>query len=299
MRTHRGTWDKSYSNSAYPKVVIRPEDMDIEERTFFNQLIAAIGNAIDLDDLAVEQRNGDYRTVVSGSWDNDVLRYRIGKGVFWVSVRMTRENMDKYQDSPLFAAQENKKQFHWRSSIRPDEIAEISGIIIESALFFRGSLDNEHVSKGSKSSAAEPITPRARNDRRMPKSVVDDLVMAWNNADGDKRIFKQQLASKGYGLFCEREITLAVTNAYKAAASLKGGEVLECRCEEDNPYDDKAVAVFIKGGAQVGYLPKSGAKLEAFEALKGGHEIAAIVTHRGTRAGSKRDRTHILLVEAV
>ena len=287
-------WDKSYRSLAYPKEIIGPQDMPSKEKGFYDKLIATLNGKIEVEDLVVEQRNGDYRTVVYGSWDNDFLRYHFGGDGFWVSVRMSRELMKEYQDSPLFAAQENKRQFHWRSSVKPDEIDQIGDVITESATYFLDALNGGGETKSKVIS--KPKKKPAGDVKALPNTAVHDLEVVWALSGGDKQQLKTELARAGYKLYYSREITLAGTNHYKAAQKLKGGEVLACKSDEDNPYDNTAVALFNKGGSQVGYLPKSGTKLEVFEALQSGHGISAIVTHRGTRAGSKRDRTHIMLI---
>lgn len=291
-------WDKSYHNLAYPKVIIGPQDMPADERSFYNSLVDTLKGKVEVDDLVVEQRNGDYRTVVYGSWDNDFLRYHFGGDGFWVSVRMSRELMKEYRDSPLFDAQENKRQFHWRSSAKPDEIGQIGDVIAESAVFFLDALNGGGDSNAKSRSTQKSTKKPTGSVKALPKTVVHDLEIVWALSGGDKQQLKTELARAGYRLYYSREITLAGTNHYKAASKLKGGDVLRCKSDEDNPYDNTAVAIYNKGGSQVGYLPKSGTKLEVFEALQSGHGIIAIVTHRGTRAGSKRDRTHIMLVEA-
>ena len=292
-------WDREYHNLAYPKVIIDPSGMRPDERSFYNELVDAVANSLDIVDLVVEQRNGDYRTVVYGSWDNDFLRYHFGSDGFWVSVRMSRELMNEYQDSPLFAAQENKRQFHWRSSVKPGEINQIGDIIAESATYFLGALNGGGGSKANGNSQSSEMAQKPVGDAKaLPDTAVRDLEVAWALSGGDKQKLKTELSQSGYQLYYSREITLAGTNHYKAALKLKGGEVLTCKSEEDNPYDNTAVTLCDKDASQVGYLPKSEAKEQVFEALQSGCEIIAIVTHRGARAGSKRDRTHIMLITA-
>ena len=54
-------WDKSYHSLAYPKVIIGPQDMPSDEKSFYNGLVDALKDKIEVDDLVVEQHNGDYR----------------------------------------------------------------------------------------------------------------------------------------------------------------------------------------------------------------------------------------------
>lgn len=293
-------WDMSYDNSAYPKEIIDPQVMAYAEKAFYDRLVATLDGRVDIDDLAVEQRNGDYRTVVYRSWDNDFLRYHFGYDGFWVSVRMSPALMKSYRDSPLFSAQTNKRQYHWRSSVKPDEIDKIGNVIAESAIFFLAALDGGGNSKASdKTPTSKPAKKPQLGLKALPKTAVRDLEAAWASSGGDKSQLKAELAGAGYRPYYSREMSLAGTRYYEAAGKLRGGEVLICKSEADNPYDNTAVALFDIGGSRVGYLCRSRTKLEAFEALRDGYGIIAIVTHRGIKAGSKSDRTRIMLITAI
>lgn len=130
-----GTWIEEYSGF-YPKEIVEPSVMQGEEKVFYDAFISSLSNSLDFEDIVVEQRDGDYRTVVYKDWDNDFLRYNLDFEDPWVSVRMYSPLMKKYKDNPLFDAQENKRQLHWRSSIDPLDIGLLHDVIVESCEIF-------------------------------------------------------------------------------------------------------------------------------------------------------------------
>ena len=62
----------------------------------------------------IEHRASDYTSLVYDE-HNDLLRCKSTNNVSWVSLALTNEDQQKYMDDPLFSAQDNKGQRHWRS----------------------------------------------------------------------------------------------------------------------------------------------------------------------------------------
>lgn len=120
----------------YSKRIIYTDDMDDEELEFFNRLIDSINDCLDVSEIVVEQRENTYRSVIYKNWDNDFLRYSFNSDDAWVSVRMYSPLMKEYETDPLFDAQNNKRQLHWRSSIRPMEIELLRDVIVRSCEIF-------------------------------------------------------------------------------------------------------------------------------------------------------------------
>ena len=270
------TLDKSYEGTtAFPKVVINPTEMEPEEYTFYESLLDTLRNSIDVNDLAVEQRFSDYRTVVYGDWSNDFLRYHFGEDGFWVSVRVYPGIIEDYEFSPLFYAQANKRSLHWKSSLEAGQISELKDVMLRSCLAFFGSKDLERNSR-----------PTAASTKSRLRMQMESLVNQ-----------KTELASflgEDYRLLSDRDSILAGASHHPASDKLVNGSTLVCEHEEDNPYDSEAVGVYDGNHVLVGYLPKEGnAKQLALGEIKQGNTVKGIVIDDGTDGGTRRKRKSI------
>lgn len=272
--------DVSFTGSlVYPKRIIEPDMMDSEERAFYDSLVAILEDSIEVNDLAVEQRNGDYRTVVYDDWNNDFLRYHFGDDDFWVSVRMYPGIIADYEFSPFFYAQANKKQAHWRASIGPEGIAELKDPMVRSCKAFFGGADAKRAKK----------IEGAKSRLRMQ---VDNYVDRYSGL-GD-------FFGENYDLLVSRDVILAGANFYSASEDLSNGDAVSCELEEDNPYDSEAIAVYDINHEMVGHLPKDGpTKRAVLEAIAEGVEVKGVVIDDGTDGGTryKRKKIHIALVK--
>lgn len=84
-----------------------------------------------VDSFDVERRSNDYITLLCG--DNDFMRFKYTPRAFWVSLRLPRVVADKNINNSLFAAQQNKKQLHWKCSIDSyEKIATLKDFILSS-----------------------------------------------------------------------------------------------------------------------------------------------------------------------
>lgn len=82
-------------------------------------------------DFGIARRSDNYISLLCG--ENDFMRFKASPRAFWVSLRLPFALADKNMDNPLFAAQINKKQFHWKSSIASvDELEKIKDFIVAS-----------------------------------------------------------------------------------------------------------------------------------------------------------------------
>ena len=82
-------------------------------------------------DFEIARRSDNYISLLCG--ENDFMRFKASPRAFWVSLRLPFALADKNRDNPLFAAQINKKQFHWKSSIASiDELEKIKDFIVAS-----------------------------------------------------------------------------------------------------------------------------------------------------------------------
>lgn len=275
--------DKSYKGSwLYPKRIIETETMLEPERSFCTKLIDVLKDDINIDDLAFEQRNADYRTVVYSDWSNDFLRYHFGDDGFWVSVRVYPGIVADYEFSPLFRAQANKRQLHWRASVDADEIEMLHDVIVRSCRAFFGGPDTEK-HKG--------MSGASKSKSRL-QLQVEDLVEQTPELAG--------FLGDDFELLTARDATIAGTSYHAASNALRNGSALTCEHEKDNPYDSEAVAIYDERHEIVGYLPKDGiVKKTVLKAIASGTVVKAIVIDDGTDGGTriKRKKIHVALIK--
>lgn len=83
------------------------------------------------DRFGVACRSDSYITLLCGN--NDFMRFKYSPRAFWISLDIPLDIAKKNIDNPLFSAQENKRQRHWKSSINSiDEIDKLKDFIIAS-----------------------------------------------------------------------------------------------------------------------------------------------------------------------
>lgn len=64
------------------------------------------------DRLRFERRSSNYISAVIGI--NDFIRFKLSDRVQWFSIALARDLYKVYENSPLFADQENKRVCHWK-----------------------------------------------------------------------------------------------------------------------------------------------------------------------------------------
>ncbi|WP_180371354.1 HIRAN domain-containing protein [Parafannyhessea umbonata] len=268
-------------NRIYPKQLIKLDELQGNENAFCTKLFETLKNDVDVSDIAIEQRCADYRTVVYGDWNNDFLRYHFGDDGFWISVRMYPGIIADYEFSPLFRAQANKRQLHWRASIEPNEIGKLHDALVRSCKAFFGGPD----CKKQKSST----------DAELPKRRMTMRIKELAETSSDLT----EVLKDRYTLLSQRDVILAGSNYHPASEKLRDGSVLTCVHEKDNPYDADAVALFDMNQEIVGYLPKNNkSKNAVLKAVDSGMPVKAVVINNGTDGGTrrKRKRIHLALV---
>jgi DNA polymerase-3 subunit epsilon len=82
-------------------------------------------------DFGIARRSDNYISLLCG--ENDFMRFKASPRAFWVSLRLPFALAGENRDNPLFAAQANKNQFHWKCSITSvDELEKIKDFIVAS-----------------------------------------------------------------------------------------------------------------------------------------------------------------------
>lgn len=69
-----------------------------------------------LKHISIERRSNDYISLCCGV--NDFLRLKYSTRSKWLSLRLPRSIAEQNIGNPLFAAQTNKKQLHWRGNLK-------------------------------------------------------------------------------------------------------------------------------------------------------------------------------------
>lgn len=87
-----------------------------------------------LKHISVERRSNDYISMFCGV--NDFLRLKYSARSKWLSLRLPRSVAKQNIDSPLFAAQSNKKQLHWRGNLKSLEDLELFKDFIASSCVY-------------------------------------------------------------------------------------------------------------------------------------------------------------------
>lgn len=81
--------------------------------------------------FGIDRRSKGYITLLCGN--NDFMRFNYSARAFWISLDIPLDIKKRNIDSPLFSAQINKRQRHWKSSITSiDEIDKLKDFIIAS-----------------------------------------------------------------------------------------------------------------------------------------------------------------------
>ncbi|WP_373262414.1 hypothetical protein [Hungatella hathewayi] len=70
----------------------------------------------------LEKRADDYISIVCGE-HNDFVRLKLTDRTKWISIRLAEEDRLSNIDNPIFSAQKNKNQSHWK--IKLDTIEQI------------------------------------------------------------------------------------------------------------------------------------------------------------------------------
>lgn len=82
----------------------------------------------------LERRSNNYISMFYGA--NDFLRLKYTPKSKWISLRLPFDLAKANLENPLFAAQSNKKQFHWKASLNSlDDLQLFRDFIIASCVY--------------------------------------------------------------------------------------------------------------------------------------------------------------------
>mgnify|MGYP004527796267 FL=1 len=87
-----------------------------------------------LDHVFIERRSKDYISMFCGA--NDFLRLKYSTRSKWLSLRLPHDVATLNVDNPLFSAQTNKNQLHWRGNLQSlDDLKLFKDLIISSCVY--------------------------------------------------------------------------------------------------------------------------------------------------------------------
>ena len=87
-----------------------------DEEKLLEIVMGFLANSVDILMVGVEKRSYDYTSLIYGGL-NDFFRFKYTSRTKWVSLRLPISIQKENMGNPLFAAQKNKNQLHWKSSL--------------------------------------------------------------------------------------------------------------------------------------------------------------------------------------
>lgn len=87
-----------------------------DEENLLKIVIGFLADSVDISMVGVEKRSNDYTSLIYGGL-NDFLRFKYSPRTKWISLRLPAAIQKENMENTLFAAQKNKKQLHWKSSL--------------------------------------------------------------------------------------------------------------------------------------------------------------------------------------
>lgn len=91
-----------------------------EEKTAFEFIFKMLKDSeVDIQKLQVTRKSNAYATIVicGKEWDYDLIRFKMTDKTKWISLPIANSDRTILQDNPLFDAQKNKAQLHWKSKL--------------------------------------------------------------------------------------------------------------------------------------------------------------------------------------
>ena len=86
------------------------------EKDAVDIFMSLLCDSVDCSKIRLERRSESYVSMFYGD-HNDFLRFKMSEKTKWISIRLCPEDCSSNIDNPLFSAQKNKKQLHWKSQI--------------------------------------------------------------------------------------------------------------------------------------------------------------------------------------
>jgi len=108
-------------------------NINSDEETALNIIFSFLPHSL-LVYIRIERRSKDYISMFCGA--NDFLRLKYSLRSKWISLRLPRDISRLNVDNPLFSAQSNKNQQHWRGNLKSlDDLKLFSDFISASCVY--------------------------------------------------------------------------------------------------------------------------------------------------------------------
>lgn len=105
-----------------------------DEETLLETVCLFIADHVDVSMLGIEKRSNDYTSIIYGGM-NDFLRFKYTSRTKWISLRLPISLQKENENNPLFSAQKNKRQLHWKASLSSlDDLEALKPFIIASCV---------------------------------------------------------------------------------------------------------------------------------------------------------------------
>lgn len=105
-----------------------------EEQKFIDMIYSFLASYVDLSNLRLDKRSDNYTSLIYGEY-NDFLRFRLSPRTKWLSLRLPSDIKADNIDNPLFDAQKNKNQFHWKAKLNSlEDVVDFKDFIVASCV---------------------------------------------------------------------------------------------------------------------------------------------------------------------
>ena len=84
-----------------------------EEEQLLEIILNFLVDSVDISFIGIEKRSANYTSLVYGGL-NDFLRFKYSSKSHWISLRLPALIRNDNINNPLFAAQKDKRQLHWK-----------------------------------------------------------------------------------------------------------------------------------------------------------------------------------------
>lgn len=104
-----------------------------EEKKAIEIILNFLSSSVDVSEIITERRSSNYISLIYR--DNDFLRLKYSTRAKWISLRLPNSILKNNIGNPLFSAQKNKRQFHWKAAISSfDDLESLKPFIIASCV---------------------------------------------------------------------------------------------------------------------------------------------------------------------
>lgn len=102
-------------NSVQLRIPSNSIDLSDAEQKLLDKISQFLSHNSHFSNLRIEERSSNYRSLCLGY--NDFLRFKFTPRSKWISLRLPSHIAKNHRENPLFAAQKNKAQLHWKAEI--------------------------------------------------------------------------------------------------------------------------------------------------------------------------------------